>query len=118
MHAVVFGNVTALIQRMYQRRANFHSKTKDLKDFFRAYNIPKPLKQRMQEYFQTMWSMNNGIQTAEVVKILHIKYYTCCLTLNELNKKQITKFFLQIKNKYGLSKLNHIKISNSRDKIV
>lgn len=31
MHAVVFGNVTALIQRMYQRRANFHSKTKDLK---------------------------------------------------------------------------------------
>lgn len=118
MHAVVFGNVTALIQRMYQRRANFHSKTKDLKDFFRAYNIPKPLKQRMQEYFQTMWSMNNGIQTAEVVNILHIKYYTCCLTLNELNKKQISKFFLQIKNKYGLSKWNHIKISNSRDKIV
>ena len=66
MHAVVFGNVTALIQRMYQRRANFHSKTKDLKDFFRAYNIPKPLKQRMQEYFQTMWSMNNGIESNEV----------------------------------------------------
>jgi len=31
MHAVVFGNVTALIQRMYQRRTNYHSKTKDLK---------------------------------------------------------------------------------------
>ncbi|KAL4217368.1 Potassium voltage-gated channel subfamily H member 4 [Mactra antiquata] len=68
MHAVVFGNVTALIQRMYQRRANFHSKTKDLKDFFRAYDIPKPLKQRMQEYFQTMWSMNNGIETNEILK--------------------------------------------------
>ncbi|XP_045178348.2 potassium voltage-gated channel subfamily H member 8-like [Mercenaria mercenaria] len=68
MHAVVFGNVTALIQRMYQRRANFHSKTKDLKDFFRAYDIPKPLKQRMQEYFQTMWSINNGIESNEILK--------------------------------------------------
>lgn len=35
-------------------------------DFFRAYDIPKPLKQRMQEYFQTMWSINNGIETNEV----------------------------------------------------
>ncbi|XP_052237698.1 potassium voltage-gated channel subfamily H member 8-like [Dreissena polymorpha] len=68
MHAVVFGNVTALIQRMYQRRTTFHSKTKDLKDFFRANDIPKPLKQRMQEYFQTMWSMNNGIETDEILK--------------------------------------------------
>lgn len=66
MHAVVFGNVTAIIQRMYARRANYHSRTKDLKDFFRTHHIPKPLKHRMQEYFQTVWSMNNGIDTNEV----------------------------------------------------
>ncbi|KAK6172039.1 hypothetical protein SNE40_018005 [Patella caerulea] len=68
MHAVVFGNVTAIIQRMYARRSNFHSKTKDLKDFFRTHHVPKELKQRMQEYFQTMWSMNNGIDINEVLK--------------------------------------------------
>ncbi|KAK3083375.1 hypothetical protein FSP39_021037 [Pinctada imbricata] len=68
MHAVVFGNVTAIIQRMYARRANYHSKTKDLKDFFRTHHIPKRLKHRMQEYFQTMWSMNNGIDTADILK--------------------------------------------------
>ncbi|XP_061164070.1 potassium voltage-gated channel subfamily H member 8-like isoform X2 [Saccostrea echinata] len=68
MHAVVFGNVTAIIQRMYARRANYHSKTKDLKDFFRTHHIPKPLKQKMQEYHQTMWSMNNGIDTMEILK--------------------------------------------------
>lgn len=66
MHAVVFGNVTAIIQRMYARRASYHSKTKDLKDFFHTYHIPKPLKQRMYEYFQTMWSMNHGIDINEV----------------------------------------------------
>ena len=66
MHAVVFGNVTAIIQRMYARRATYQSKTRDLKDFFRAHHIPKPLKQRMQEYFQTTWSINSGINTVEV----------------------------------------------------
>lgn len=66
MHAVVFGNVTAIIQRMYARRQIYHSKTKDLKDFFRTHHIPKHLKHRMQDYFQTMWSMNNGIDTNEV----------------------------------------------------
>jgi hypothetical protein len=66
MHAVVFGNVTAIIQRMYSRRANYHYKTKDLKDFFRTHHIPKPLKHRMQEHFQATWSVNNGIDTNEV----------------------------------------------------
>ncbi|KAL5005757.1 hypothetical protein ScPMuIL_016915 [Solemya velum] len=68
MHAVVFGNVTAIIQRMYARRQIYHSKTKDLKDFFRTHHIPKHLKHRMQDYFQTMWSMNNGIDTNEILK--------------------------------------------------
>ena len=66
MHALVFGNVTAIIQRMYARRATYHTKTRDLKDFFRTHHVPKPLKQRMQEFFQTTWSLNNGIDTHEV----------------------------------------------------
>ncbi|KAK7506782.1 hypothetical protein BaRGS_00002257, partial [Batillaria attramentaria] len=68
MHAVVFGNVTAFIQRMYARRATFHAKTKDLKEFFRFHHFPKPLKTRMQEYFQTMWSVNNGIDVRDIMK--------------------------------------------------
>lgn len=66
MHALVFGNVTAIIQRMYARRAIYQSKTRDLKDFFRTHHIPRPLKQRMQEYFQTTWSLNSGIDPQEV----------------------------------------------------
>lgn len=66
MHAVVFGNVTTIIQRMYARRAIFHSKTKDLKDFFRIHRFPRHLKNRMRDYFQAMWSINNGIDFREV----------------------------------------------------
>lgn len=47
MHAVVFGNVTAIIQRMYARRFLYHSRTRDLRDYIRIHRIPKPLKQRM-----------------------------------------------------------------------
>ncbi|KAG7260129.1 hypothetical protein CRUP_021120 [Coryphaenoides rupestris] len=52
MHAVVFGNVTAIIQRMYSRRSLYHTRMKDLKDFIRVHRLPQQLKQRMLEYFQ------------------------------------------------------------------
>ncbi|KAA3681985.1 uncharacterized protein DEA37_0002198 [Paragonimus westermani] len=61
MHAAVFGNVTTLIQRMYSRRSAYQTKNQDLKDFTRAHHIPKPLKQRMLEFFQAMWAINRGI---------------------------------------------------------
>lgn len=68
MHAVVFGNVTAIIQRMYSRRSLYHRRMKDLKDFIRVHRLPRPLKQRMLEYFQTTWAVNSGIDANEVVR--------------------------------------------------
>uniref|UniRef100_A0A8C5R6B1 Cyclic nucleotide-binding domain-containing protein n=1 Tax=Leptobrachium leishanense TaxID=445787 RepID=A0A8C5R6B1_9ANUR len=68
MHAVVFGNVTAIIQRMYSRRSLYHTRTKDLKDFIRVHRMPKQLKQRMLECFQTTWSVNNGIDANELLR--------------------------------------------------
>ncbi|XP_036394620.1 potassium voltage-gated channel subfamily H member 8-like [Megalops cyprinoides] len=68
MHALVFGNVTAIIQRMYSRWSLYHTRTKDLKDFIRVHHLPQQLKQRMLEYFQTIWSVNNGIDANELLK--------------------------------------------------
>ncbi|XP_053087525.1 potassium voltage-gated channel subfamily H member 8 [Pangasianodon hypophthalmus] len=68
MHALVFGNVTAIIQRMYSRWSLYHTRTKDLKDFIRVHHLPQSLKQRMLEYFQTTWSVNNGIDSNELLK--------------------------------------------------
>jgi len=69
MHAVVFGNVTAIIQRMYSRRSQYQTKLRDLKDFLILHQIPEELKQRMQDYFQTIWSLNHGIDVHEVKNI-------------------------------------------------
>ncbi|KAM4691882.1 voltage-gated delayed rectifier potassium channel KCNH4 [Rhinophrynus dorsalis] len=68
MHAVVFGNVTAIIQRMYSRRSLYHTRMKDLKDFIRVHRLPQQLKQRMLEYFQTTWSVNYGIDANALLK--------------------------------------------------
>lgn len=77
MHALVFGNVTAIIQRMYSRRSLYHTRMKDLKDFIRVHRLPQQIKQRMLEYFQTTWSVNNGIDANEV----GIPYFCCHVTL-------------------------------------
>jgi len=71
LHAVVFGNVTAIIQRMYARRSQYQTKFRDLKEFFTIHQIPKQLRQRMTEYFQTTWSLNHGID-ANDVRIFYI----------------------------------------------
>ncbi|XP_059688744.1 potassium voltage-gated channel subfamily H member 3 [Gavia stellata] len=70
MHAVVFGNVTAIIQRLYARRFLYHSRTRDLHDYIRIHRIPRPLKRRILEYFQSTWAANNGIDTAELLQSL------------------------------------------------
>ena len=66
MHAVVFGNMSAIIQRMYSRRATYTTRSNDLKDFSQIHRLPRELKQRMLEFFQTMWSINHGIDPNEV----------------------------------------------------
>lgn len=68
MHAVVFGNVTAIIQRMYSKRSLYQTKLRDLKDFLVLHQIPEELKGRMQDYFQTMWSLNHGIDVHETLR--------------------------------------------------
>ena len=73
MHATIFGNVTALVQRLYGTRKSDHQvKWKNLKDFAILHSLPKQLKQRMEDYFQTMWSLNHGIDPMEVNSCLII----------------------------------------------
>ena len=65
MHASIFGHVTALVQRMYARKSEYQTKLRDLNDFVMLHSVPKPLKRKMQEYFQTMWSSNHGIDPTQ-----------------------------------------------------
>ncbi|KAL3092208.1 hypothetical protein niasHT_023767 [Heterodera trifolii] len=68
MYASVFGNVSAIIQRLYSGTARYHTEMSRLREFIRFYQIPNPLRQRLEEYFQHAWSYTNGIDMNTVLK--------------------------------------------------
>ncbi len=61
MYASIFGNVSAIIQRLYSGTARYHSQIQKVKEFIRFHQIPSPLRTRLEEYFQHAWSYTNGI---------------------------------------------------------
>uniref|UniRef100_A0A665WC38 Ion transport domain-containing protein n=1 Tax=Echeneis naucrates TaxID=173247 RepID=A0A665WC38_ECHNA len=54
MYASIFGNVSAIIQRLYSGTARYHAQMMKVREFIRFHQIPNPLKQRLEEYFQHM----------------------------------------------------------------
>lgn len=61
MYASIFGNVSAIIQRLYSGTARYHTQMLRVKEFIRFHQIPGGLRQRLEEYFQHAWSYTNGI---------------------------------------------------------
>ncbi|XP_056246313.1 potassium voltage-gated channel subfamily H member 2-like isoform X2 [Seriola aureovittata] len=68
MYASIFGNVSAIIQRLYSGTARYHAQMMKVREFLRFHQIPNPLKQRLEEYFQHAWSYTNGIDMNAVLK--------------------------------------------------
>ncbi|XP_008286689.1 potassium voltage-gated channel subfamily H member 6-like [Stegastes partitus] len=68
MYASIFGNVSAIIQRLYSGTARYHAQMMRVREFIRFHQIPNPLRQRLEEYFQHAWSYTNGIDMDAVLK--------------------------------------------------
>ncbi|CAN7996494.1 unnamed protein product, partial [Ixodes hexagonus] len=68
MYASIFGNVSAIIQRLYSGTARYHTQLLRVKEFIRFHQIPNPLRQRLEEYFQHAWTYTNGIDMNMVLK--------------------------------------------------
>uniref|UniRef100_A0A3Q3BEQ5 Ion transport domain-containing protein n=1 Tax=Kryptolebias marmoratus TaxID=37003 RepID=A0A3Q3BEQ5_KRYMA len=68
MYASIFGNVSAIIQRLYSGTTRYHTQMLRVKEFIRFHQIPGALRQRLEEYFQHAWSYANGIDMNAVCK--------------------------------------------------
>ncbi|XP_034050366.1 potassium voltage-gated channel subfamily H member 6 [Thalassophryne amazonica] len=68
MYASIFGNVSAIIQRLYSSTTRYHTQILRVKEFIRFHQIPGSLCQRLEEYFQHAWSYTNGIDMNAVLK--------------------------------------------------
>ncbi|RWS11147.1 potassium voltage-gated channel subfamily H member 7-like protein, partial [Dinothrombium tinctorium] len=68
MYASIFGNVSAIIQRLYSGTARYHTQLLRVREFIHFHQVPNPLRQRLEEYFQHAWSYTNGIDMNMVLK--------------------------------------------------
>ncbi|XP_031554557.1 potassium voltage-gated channel subfamily H member 6-like isoform X2 [Actinia tenebrosa] len=68
MYAAIFGNMTAIIQRLYTRTARYHRDMKVIKEFIRFHNIPENLQGTLTEYFTHEWSAQKDQQLNQVLQ--------------------------------------------------
>lgn len=87
MYASIFGNVSAIIQRLYSGTARYHAQMLRVKEFIRFHQIPNPLRQRLEEYFQHSWTYTNGIDM-NTVKENNESITFCLVTITVKDKKQ------------------------------
>ena len=60
MYATIFGNVSAMITRLYSGTTRYHAQMLNIKEFVKFHRIPNPLKQRLEEYFQVRLTRPRG----------------------------------------------------------
>ena len=84
MHAVVFGNVTAIISRIYARRSQYDTKMRDMKEFFQFAQISKPLQRRLIDYFNATWSKRKVRITP---KGIGYAFYRACNKYTQQSKR-------------------------------
>ena len=101
MYASIFGNVSAIIQRLYSGTARYHTQMLRVKEFIRFHQIPNPLRQRLEEYFQHAWSYTNGIDmnmvspTTLLVLSLLLYYHFVGMDHASVSRNMIKKISVQ-----------------------
>ena len=66
MYASIFGNVSAIIQRLYSGTARYHNQMQKVREFIRFYQVPMPLSMRLEEHLLRAWTYTNGTDMALV----------------------------------------------------
>ncbi|CAF1289067.1 unnamed protein product [Rotaria sordida] len=93
MYASIFGNVSAIIQRLYSGTARYQIQMLRVKEFIRFHQIPNPLRQRLEDYFNHAWNYTNGIDMNMVLKgFPECLQADICLHLNSVLLKNCAAF--------------------------
>lgn len=93
MYASIFGNVSAIIQRLYSGTARYHTQMLRVREFIRFHQIPNPLRQRLEEYFQVTWGFffkkKNNISPFPVADIAKTRFsYVARVDLHQRHRHE------------------------------
>ena len=96
MYASIFGNLTAIIQRIYSRTSRFHRDLRIIEDFVRFYKIPKSTREELDEYFRHEWAYTKGV---DMETVRHLTPYVATLIIiywmrfSDLSPTKLETFF-------------------------
>jgi hypothetical protein len=65
-YAVIFGQVTAIVQQAQKQSEKYHSLLDNIKSFQKLYRVPDKLSARILDYFMSTWALTKGVDTDEV----------------------------------------------------
>ncbi|XP_028401335.1 potassium voltage-gated channel subfamily H member 6-like isoform X2 [Dendronephthya gigantea] len=68
MFATVFGNLTAIIQRLYSTTSKYHKDLAIVREFINFYEIPQPLSDTLEDYTRNIWAQTKGVNVKKVLE--------------------------------------------------
>ena len=74
-YAAIFGNVAAIIARLYSTTSRYHAQMQKVREFIRFYQIPSPLRHRVEDYAHHVWSYTNGIDMEQVRTTIIVDHF-------------------------------------------
>ncbi|XP_046852786.1 potassium voltage-gated channel subfamily H member 6-like isoform X1 [Xenia sp. Carnegie-2017] len=69
MFATIFGNLTAIIQRLYLTTSKYHKDLSTVREFIHFYEIPSPLSDKLEDYTKNIWAQTKGVSVKKVLEI-------------------------------------------------
>jgi hypothetical protein len=66
MFATIFGNLTAIIQRLYSTTSKYHKDLSIVREFINFYEIPPPLSEKLEDYTKNIWAQTKGVNVKKV----------------------------------------------------
>ena len=71
MYASIFGTVTTIFQQLYSTRARHREMIAQVREFLAINDVSPQLTERVVDYVNSTWSMNNATEDA-VVRLCHL----------------------------------------------
>ncbi|KAL3307731.1 Potassium voltage-gated channel subfamily H member 5, partial [Cichlidogyrus casuarinus] len=71
VYAMIFGNVTTILQQNYATRARYQELMNSVKDFIKIHAVPVELAERVLDYIASSWSINRGVDIDQVSTCLN-----------------------------------------------
>ncbi|XP_057312760.1 potassium voltage-gated channel unc-103-like isoform X3 [Hydractinia symbiolongicarpus] len=68
MYACIFGNMVAIVQRLYSKASTFHANIQTVREFLKFYKIPEELRSSINNYVRREWNVSQGVDVEAVLR--------------------------------------------------